>query len=113
MITPGKTRKMKLKRINSPVPDCSAYRSTNNLTVICGREPCGPLGELRWHLSIAHHNRYPTWDEIRDVRYELIPDETVVAMFLPPCSENVNEHLFCFHLFEVEAEGVPQSLIMP
>jgi hypothetical protein len=102
---------MKLKRINSPVPNCSAYRSANNLTVICGREPCGPRGELRWHLSVAHQHRYPTWDEIRDIRYELIPDEVMVAMFLPPRAEYVNEHAFCFHLYEVEKADVPPAII--
>jgi hypothetical protein len=103
---------MKLRRINSPVPDCSAYRSDSNLSVICGREPCGPRGQLRWHLSIAHHHRYPTWEEIRDIRYELVPDEATMAMFLPPRSEYVDEQPYCFHLFEVEQAEIPPSLIL-
>lgn len=103
---------MKLTEIDSPVPGCAAYRSNNNLTLICGKEPCGPDRQLRWHLSIAHHKRYPTWDEIRDARYELIPDDVMVAMFLPPRTEYVNVHAYCFHLFEVEAEDVPASLIV-
>jgi len=103
---------MKLKRIPCPVPDCSAYRTNNNLTVICGREPCGPGGEIRWHLSIAHHHRYPTWDEIRDIRYVLVPDDVTVAMFLPPRGEYVNEHEFCFHLYEVETADVPKNVIL-
>src|SRR5207244_3488708 len=40
--------------------------------VILAREPVGTSGELyRWHLSISHPSRYPTWDEIKDVRYRL------------------------------------------
>lgn len=37
-----------------------------------------------WHLSISHPSRYPTWDEIRDARYDLVPDGCTLAMLLPP-----------------------------
>lgn len=107
----GSLDAMKLTEIGSPVEGCKAYRSANNLTIICGKEPCGPQGQLRWHISVAHNKRYPTWDEIRDARYELIPAEVMVAMFLPPPSEYVNVHQYCFHLFEVEAAEVPPSII--
>jgi hypothetical protein len=94
---------MKLRPIPCPVQGCSAYRTENNLAIICGREPCGPGGALRWHLSISHARRNPTWEEIREARYALVPDEVTVAMFLPPRAEYVNAHPFCFHLYEVEA----------
>lgn len=55
----------------------------------------------KWHLSISHPDRYPTWDEIRDARYEFIPDEVTMAMLLPPKGEYVNLHPNCFHLWEV------------
>jgi len=102
---------MKLRRIPCPVPDCSAYRTDSNLAIICGREPVGPGGAIRWHLSISHHHRYPTWEEIRIARYLLIPDEVMVAMFLPPQAEYVNAHQFCFHLYEVEKADIPLSVI--
>jgi hypothetical protein len=57
--------------------------------------------ELRWHMSISCAHRYPVWDEIRDARYALMPDDITVAMFLPPKSEYVNLHPNCFHLHEV------------
>lgn len=56
--------------------------------------------ERVWHLSISHPQRYPTWDEIHRARYELIPDNVTMAMFLPPKSEYVNLHNNCFHLHE-------------
>lgn len=56
--------------------------------------------EKMWHLSISHSSRYPSWDEIYRARYELIPDEITMAMFLPPKSEYVNLHNNCFHLHE-------------
>jgi hypothetical protein len=56
---------------------------------------------LRWHLSISCANRYPTWDEIHDARYALIPDNVTMAMILPPKAEYVNLHPNCFHLHEI------------
>jgi hypothetical protein len=58
-------------------------------------------GFLRWHLSISHPSRYPTWDEIRDARYALLPDDVTMAMLLPPQREYVNLHKNCFHLHEI------------
>jgi hypothetical protein len=58
-------------------------------------------GVLRWHLSISCRHRYPTWDEIRDARYALVPDGITMAMLLPPKIEYVNLHPNCFHLHEI------------
>jgi hypothetical protein len=56
---------------------------------------------IRWHLSISCRNRYPTWDEIRDARYDLLPDNITMAQLLPPKSEYVAIHPNCFHLHEI------------
>lgn len=103
---------MKLTEIASPVSGCQAFSTSNHLAVICGREPCGPGGALRWHLSVSHPKRNPTWEEIRDLRYALIPNEVMMAMFLPPRSQYVNAHPYCFHLYEVEVEE-SASLVLP
>ena len=55
-----------------------------------------------WHMSIAHPNRYPTWDEIKDARYEFLPDNINAAMLFPPKKEYVNLHPNCFHLWEIK-----------
>lgn len=55
----------------------------------------------RFHLSISHPYRYPKWDEIKDARYSLLPDNITMAMLLPTISEYVNFHQNCFHLYEV------------
>lgn len=52
------------------------------------------------HVSIAHSNRYPTWDEILEVRAWAFPKETEVVMVLARASEYVNVHPNCFHLWE-------------
>lgn len=62
--------------------------------------PPGAL--LLWHLSIAHEARYPTWDEVADARYELVPDDVTLAMLLPPRDEYVNANRHCFHLWQIE-----------
>lgn len=67
----------------------------------------------KWHLSISHkgnvvngkhQNRYPTWDEIHQARYEFLPNELTVAMILPPKEQYVNFHDTTFHLWEIESD---------
>lgn len=58
----------------------------------------------KWHLSISRPERYPDWDDIRDARYALLPDNITMAMLLPPTSQYVNVHKNCFHLHEIENE---------
>lgn len=53
-----------------------------------------------YHLSIAHPTRYPTWDEIAYVRYELIPNDVPMVMWLPPKEEYINIHSFCLQMTE-------------
>ena len=53
-----------------------------------------------WHLSISCADRYPTWDEIADARYALLPDDRTFVMVFPPSSEYINVMPYCFHLYE-------------
>jgi hypothetical protein len=61
-------------------------------------------GATGWHLSISRPDRLPTWEEVRDGRYALVPDEATMALILPPRDEYVNVHEFCFHLREIPGE---------
>jgi hypothetical protein len=88
-----------------------AYRSESGCGAIVALEPAKaapagiwiPPGELElWHLSVSHPDRYPTWDEMADVRYELVPDEVTMALLLPPRAEYVNAHEHCFHLWQID-----------
>lgn len=67
------------------------------LSLYVGLEPDG------WHLSISHSARYPTWDEIKDARYQFCPNEVTMAMLLPPIEQYVNIHERTFHLWQVES----------
>jgi len=55
-----------------------------------------------WHLSVSHASRYPTFDEIRDVRYKYLPNDITVAMLYPPKEQYVNLHNNCFHLWQIK-----------
>jgi len=58
----------------------------------------------KWHLSIAHQGhpkRYPTWDELAEVRYSVVPNDVTMAMLLPPLEQYVNIHEHCFQMIEV------------
>jgi hypothetical protein len=69
--------------------------------VLIGHEDRNGDGKRLWHLSISCEKRYPTWDEIKDARYTLLPMGLTFAMLLPPMNEYVNVHQNCFHLWEL------------
>jgi hypothetical protein len=113
-VTPGAGA---LRQVRVPAPTASldgahrAFLTESGCSVIVACEPAKaapggiwvpPSELLLWHLSIAHEDRYPTWDEVADVRYELIPEDVTMAMLLPPPGEYVNAHEHCFHLWQIE-----------
>jgi hypothetical protein len=84
---------------------CRTYRRAVNdgsLWAFVGQEPLG------WHMSISHRSnhhppryvRYPTWDEIRHARDELLPADVGFVMHLPVADEYVDFHPTTFHLHE-------------
>ncbi|HEX6786652.1 MAG TPA: hypothetical protein VF076_05610, partial [Acidimicrobiales bacterium] len=54
---------------------------------------------LRWHLSLSHEQRVPTWEEIRDACHELRPGVTF-SVGIPPRSMWMNEHDHVLHAWE-------------
>jgi hypothetical protein len=83
-----------IRELNPLEKDIKGYRK-GEVVVMIGTMPSG-----KKHLSISCKNRYPTWDEIKDARYILLPDNLDMAMYLPSKSEYVNVMSNCFHLFE-------------
>jgi hypothetical protein len=63
-----------------------------------------PFEDLGWHMSISHANRYPTWDEIRDAWYALVPNSSnrVGALMLPKKRDYINIHENCFQVMELK-----------
>lgn len=54
-----------------------------------------------FHLSVAHPRRLPTWAEVSQARYRLLPGDRSYAMILPPVEQYINIHSHCFQLVEV------------
>lgn len=81
-----------------------------HLTAMVGPEPIGPHGEWVWHLSLSHRTntvppkpgRLPSYAELKEARYTLMPDELQMAQMFPPRAEFVNRHPTTLHLYEVE-----------
>jgi hypothetical protein len=107
----------KLRRVTVPtvVADAhnqaAAYVTESGCSVLYSLDPAraAPAGIwlppdelLLHHLSVAHETRLPTWDEVADVRYELVPDEVTMALLLPPRGEYVNAHDHCLHLWQID-----------
>ncbi len=65
-----------------------------------------------WHLSISCQDRYPTWDEIKKSRYDLMPDQITMGMLLPPRDQYVNCHKNTFHLWEIQDEREKGILLL-
>ena len=62
-----------------------------------------PFQNSGWHMSISTSYRDPSWQEIRDAWYDLVPEAASrnAAMFFPPKDEYVNVQKYCFHIHEV------------
>lgn len=62
-----------------------------------------PTETTGWHLSISRDDRYPNWDEVVGSWYGLVPGaaEREGVMHLPPISEYINIHEYCFQIHEL------------
>lgn len=59
----------------------------------------------RWHLSISTPYRLPTWREVAEARYRLLPSDLVCGMVLPPPAAYVNVHEHCLHIHEISDDN--------
>lgn len=51
------------------------------------------------HVSVAHPDRLPTWEDLKIVKAMFWHTEADVIQFLPPESEYVNVHEYCLHMY--------------
>jgi hypothetical protein len=103
---PDRKRELREVEIGADVaamlePGTQAYR-LGGCRVLVSRQRAG------WHLSISRPDKLPTWEEVRDARYALVPDEATMALLLPPQSEYVNVHAFCLQLYEIPGEYIAE-----
>jgi hypothetical protein len=58
-------------------------------------------GDLRWHVSLKHRDRIPTWEELVQAGHELRPG-VVFVIAVPPRSWWINVHPHVLHLYEIK-----------
>lgn len=86
------------------------------INVIVSHEPASHKTNANlWHISVSHtayneaQGRCPTWDEMKQAKYLLLPEtvdvEMVMVMPLKTSKEYVDVHPYTLHLFESE-DGV-------
>lgn len=79
-------------------PRMDVFVLANGLRAIGSTDRCEQ--GIRWrHLSLSLPDRYPTWDELKQARYQFFDETVEVLQFFPPRDEYVNKHPFCFHLW--------------
>lgn len=61
-----------------------------------------PKGVLL-HISISHFERYPTWDELLEIKEQLLGDIDAM-MVMPKKIDYVNMSKNCFHIWETPTE---------
>ena len=72
----------------------------------------------RWHLSVSHWNhskrrrpRFPTWAEIADAVYDLLPANVNVVAALPPPEMLVAGRDNTLHVWETRSTDAVEGLV--
>lgn len=68
-----------------------------------GKDVLVTLDGGKWHLS-ASTNHPIGYYEMKELRYEFLPDGIRAAQIFPPRSEFVNISENCYHLFEIDSD---------
>lgn len=89
------------RQMGIPFDSYSGLRcgSIGHCRIIAAGEAVGP--RRRWHMSISHPFRLPTWDEINAARDALIPADVWLCQPMPPRDFWVNAHAYFLHLWEI------------
>lgn len=80
---------------------------------------CGPYRCLvsrdagRWHLSVSHAHRLPTWEELDAARRKFLSDDLWMVQVSPPSKHYVNLHPNVLHLWELRDEELKEICSEP
>ena len=83
----------------TPLPGCRCY-AFGEVRIITSR---AEEDNDKLHVSISCSDRFPTWDEITEIKNLLAP-ELFMVQVLAPKKHHVNIHPNCFHLWEVSPD---------
>ena len=89
-------KQINFKEIPTPGIRGKQYGTKSGLVVIVEQH------NERWHLSISHKSRLPSYKELKEARYQLTPDDVIMAQLFPPQDQFVNAMETCLHLWEIE-----------
>lgn len=56
------------------------------------------------HVALSYPDHYPTWEDIKAVRYAFYPATINVAMMLPQDRDYINVHEYCMQMWQVPVE---------
>lgn len=99
---------LKNGRISLGFGEVDSYITNTGCYILLGKE--GDSKVKRWHLSISHKDRYPTWDEIKEARERLLSRNKDFAMIFPKPEDYVNIQENCFHLWEIKKGELIQAI---
>lgn len=85
-------------------PNAKAYTNGHLAVIVSIDDP-----DERYHLSISHRRRMPTWDEIGQARRELLPPDLHFCIPHPPEKFWINVHPYCLHLWEIRDEKLTKA----
>lgn len=74
------------------------------LIALVSRDEIEP-GDLRWHISLRHEKRIPTWDELAACGHDLRPG-VCFCIGVPPRSWWMNLHENVLHLWELRDQPI-------
>lgn len=77
----------------------TAWRK-GELQALVSRDEIAP-GDMRWHISLAHRDRVPNWNELAGTAHALRPG-VPFAIGVPPRSWWINVHKNILHLYELK-----------
>lgn len=66
------------------------------------------------HVSVAHPNRTPTWEEMCQIKDVFFDVEECVVQYHSPMSEYVNDHPNCLHMWKKQGQDfeLPPSIMV-
>ena len=88
-----------IKLLNCPVPGGESFQTKDGLSIIKSIDKTPKWGELL-HVSMSRPDRYPSWNEIIEVKLHFFGDLKDSMMVIPKRTDYVNVHKNCFHLWE-------------
>jgi len=85
-----------VKREKHEFLDCDIYGFKNSNIVIMHSIEDGLN-----HISMSYKDKLPSYEEMKEARYQICPDIDKMAQIFPNKEEFVNLHPYCLHLWEL------------